>query len=107
MKRRRDACQEASGILCRRLRAAKWRLYMKYFLILLVLALIASSCGFYKYVWFISIGYGAAVALIGAGLLVLFSGNLTAGSACCSSRTAAGFPDILHTAISKPRTIAG
>ena len=53
---------------------------MKYFLILLVLALIASSCGFYKYVWFISIGYGAAVALIGAGLL---------------------------TAISKPRTIAG
>ena len=53
---------------------------MKYFLILLVLALIASSCGFYKYVWFISIGYGAAVALIGAGLLVLFSGNLTAGT---------------------------
>ena len=53
---------------------------MKYFLILLVLALIASSCGFYKYVWFISIGYGAAVALIGAGFLVLFSGNLTAGT---------------------------
>ena len=45
---------------------------MKIFLILLVLALIASSCGFRKYVWFISIGYGAAVALIGAGQLALF-----------------------------------
>lgn len=84
---------------------------MKYFLILLVLALIASSCGFYKYVWFISIGYGAAVALIGAGLLVLFSGNLTAGTVLqCVLFIAyefAGFPDILRTAISKPRTIAG
>ena len=53
---------------------------MKEFLVLLLLALIASSCGFRKYVWFISLGYGAAVALIGAGLLVLFSGNLTAGT---------------------------
>lgn len=53
---------------------------MKVFLILLLLALIASSCGFRKYVWFISLGYGTAVALIGAGLLVLFSGSLTAGT---------------------------
>ena len=53
---------------------------LKEFLILLLLALIASSCGFRKYVWFISLGYGAAVALIGAGLLVMFSGSFTAGT---------------------------
>ncbi len=53
---------------------------MKYFLILLALSLLASSCGFYQYVWFISIGYGAAIALIGAGLLILFSQSLTVGT---------------------------
>ena len=50
---------------------------MQSFLILLALALIASSCGFRKYVWFISIGYGAAIALIGVGLLAIFGGSLT------------------------------
>jgi steroid 5-alpha reductase family enzyme len=54
---------------------------MQSFLILLVLALIASSCGFRKYVWFISLGYGAAIALIGIGLLVIFGGSLTVGTA--------------------------
>ncbi|MDY2837937.1 MAG: DUF1295 domain-containing protein [Bilifractor sp.] len=54
---------------------------MKELLILLFLALLASSCGFRKYVWFISLGYGAAIALIGVGLLFLFSGSLTIGSA--------------------------
>lgn len=53
---------------------------MKYLLILLILSLIASACGFRKYVYFISIGYGAAVALIGAGLLVLFHRDLTIGT---------------------------
>ena len=53
---------------------------MKTFLIIFVLAMIASSCGFRKYVWFISLGYGAAVALIGAGLLFLFSRVLTVGT---------------------------
>lgn len=53
---------------------------MKVFFILLILALLASSCGFRKYVWFISLGYGAAVALIGAGLLFLYSDSLTAGT---------------------------
>ena len=52
---------------------------MKTFLIIFVLAMIASSCGFRKYVWFISLGYGAAVALIGAGLLFLFPRVLTVG----------------------------
>ena len=54
---------------------------MQSFLILLVLALVASSCGFHKYVWFISIGYGAAIALIGVGLLAIFGGSLTVGPA--------------------------
>lgn len=54
---------------------------MNNFLVLLVLALVASSCGFHKYVWFISVGYGAAVALIGVGLLVMFGGSLTLGAA--------------------------
>ena len=53
---------------------------MKAFLILLILALLASACGFRKYVWFISLGYGAAVALIGAGLLVLFRNSLSVGT---------------------------
>ena len=43
-------------------------------------ALFASAIGFYKYVWFISIGYGAAVAFIGAGLLVIFRNQLTIGT---------------------------
>lgn len=54
---------------------------MSSFLVLLALALVASSCGFHRYVWFISIGYGAAVALIGVGLLVMFGGSLTVGTA--------------------------
>jgi steroid 5-alpha reductase family enzyme len=54
---------------------------MRSFLILLALALVASSCGFRKYVWFISIGYGAAIGLIGVGLLALFRDSLTVGTA--------------------------
>ena len=50
---------------------------MKIFLIIFALALIASSCGFRKYVWFISLGYGAAIALIGVGLLFIFPSELT------------------------------
>lgn len=54
---------------------------MNNFLILLALALIASSCGFRKYVWFISIGYGTAISLIGVDLLVIFGSSLTVGTA--------------------------
>ena len=49
-------------------------------LILLLAALAVSSIGFKKYVWFISIGYGLAVAAIGALLLILFRGQLTGGT---------------------------
>ena len=53
---------------------------MKTFLIILLLALIASFCGFHRYVWFISLGYGAAIVLIGAGLFFLFPHALTIGT---------------------------
>ena len=43
-------------------------------------ALLFSACGFKKYVWFISIGYGFSVAAIGAALLLLFRGGLTGGT---------------------------
>lgn len=67
-------------VLCRQIRSQKG-ITMQYFIILLIAALVASACGFKKYVWFISIGYGAAVALIGVGLLILFRGSLSAGTA--------------------------
>ena len=49
-----------------------------------ILALVFSSIGFKKYVWFISIGYGFSVAAIGAGLLILGGVGLTAGTICAS-----------------------
>ena len=44
-------------------------------------SLLFSICGFKKYVWFISIGYGYSIAAIGAALLLLFRGSLTAATA--------------------------
>lgn len=52
---------------------------MAVFWILLIVALAASACGFKKYVWFISIGYGAAVAAVGAALLIIYRGALSTG----------------------------
>lgn len=51
-------------------------LFMK-FLILFLVALIISSIGFKKFVWFISLGYGFSIAGIGAALFILFRENLT------------------------------
>ena len=42
------------------------------FLILCVVALVISSIGFYRFVWFISLGYGFSMAGIGIALLVMF-----------------------------------
>lgn len=47
------------------------------FLILFLVALIISSIGFKKFVWFISLGYGFSIAGIGVALFVLFRENLT------------------------------
>ena len=52
---------------------------MKLFWIMFVVALVFSSVGFKKYVWFISIGYGFSVAAIGAALLIAGRGGLDGG----------------------------
>ena len=52
------------------------------FLIMFVVALVFSSVGFKKYVWFISIGYGFAVAAIGVALLIAARDHLSAGTIC-------------------------
>ena len=48
-------------------------------------ALLISSIGFKKYVWFISLGYGFSIAGIGILLLALYGGTLTAGTAICGT----------------------
>ena len=45
-------------------------------------ALVFSAIGFKKYVWFISIGYGLAVAAIGVALLIVCREQLSAGTTC-------------------------
>lgn len=50
------------------------------FIILLIVALAACSMGFKKYVWFISIGYGGAIAALGVALLIMFHKGLTGGT---------------------------
>lgn len=52
------------------------------FVIMLLVALVFSSIGFKKYVWFISLGYGFSVAAIGVTQLILFRQNLSAGTVC-------------------------
>nr|WP_288555522.1 DUF1295 domain-containing protein [uncultured Mediterraneibacter sp.] len=49
---------------------------MRFFILFLV-AMVISAIGFKKFVWFISLGYGFAIAGIGVALLVLFHGSLT------------------------------
>ena len=51
------------------------------FFILFAVALVCSSMGFKKYIWFISIGYGFAVAGIAVASLFLFGKCLDAGTA--------------------------
>lgn len=50
------------------------------FLIVLILALVVSSVGFYKYVYFISLGYGFSIAAMGVAMPIVFHDNLTAGT---------------------------
>jgi len=47
------------------------------FWIMFAVAMIISAIGFKKYVWFISIGYGFAIAGIGVALLIIFRGSLS------------------------------
>ncbi len=48
------------------------------FAILFALALVVSAIGFKKFVWFISLGYGFSMAVIGVALLLMFAGSQTA-----------------------------
>ncbi len=47
------------------------------FLVLFVIAMVISSIGFKKFVWFISLGYGFSIAGIGVALPLLFLEELT------------------------------
>ena len=47
------------------------------FLILFIIAIIISSIGFKKFVWFISLGYGFSVAGLGVAMLIMFAKDLT------------------------------
>ena len=49
---------------------------MSYWIVLLV-SLLACSIGFVMYIWFFSVGYGLAIAAIGAALAVGFHSRLT------------------------------
>ena len=53
---------------------------MTLFWVMVVVALVFSSLGFKKYIWFISIGYGLSVAAIGAFLLIAGRGGMAAGT---------------------------
>ncbi len=46
------------------------------FWMLIVIALVVSSIGFKKYVWFISLGYGFSVAALGCAMLFSFRASL-------------------------------
>lgn len=50
------------------------------FWILLVVAAVCCSIGFKEFVWFLSIGYGFAVAGLGAALFILFIPSFTMGN---------------------------
>lgn len=52
---------------------------MMVFIVLLIAALVVSSIGFKKYVWFISIGYGFSICAIGIALLVMYGSSMDAG----------------------------
>ena len=50
------------------------------FLLLIMVALMVSSVGFYKYVYFISIGYGFSIAAMGMTMFILFFNHLSMGT---------------------------
>lgn len=53
------------------------------FWLLFGLAMLISAIGFYKYVYFISLGYGFSIAGLGLLLLFLFRDGLTVGTILC------------------------
>lgn len=47
------------------------------FLILFIIAMLISSIGFKKFVWFISLGYGFSIAGLGLAMIIMFFNKLT------------------------------
>ena len=54
------------------------------FLIMIIIALVVSCIGFYKYVYFISLGYGFSIAAFGIAMPILFMDNLSIGTIIAS-----------------------
>ncbi len=52
-----------------------------YLLILFIVALVVCLCGFYNYVYFLSVGYGFSVAAIGVALAIMCINGTFTGSA--------------------------
>ena len=52
-----------------------------YFWLLFAAAMLISAIGFKKFIWFISVGYGFAIAGEGLVMLALFGKSLDAGTA--------------------------
>lgn len=50
------------------------------FLILIIIALVVSAVGFYKYVYFISLGYGFSIAAMGIAMPIIFVKELSIGT---------------------------
>ena len=50
------------------------------FLILVLIALVVSSVGFYKYVYFISLGYGFSIAAMGIAMFVMYADVIGMGT---------------------------
>lgn len=50
------------------------------FVALIVIALVVSAIGFYKYVYFISLGYGFSVAVMGLAMFIMYFGVLDWGT---------------------------
>lgn len=50
------------------------------FLIMMGIALVVSSVGFYKYVYFISLGYGFSIAAMGIAMLIIFMEEISLGT---------------------------
>lgn len=48
-------------------------------------AMVISAIGFYKYVWFISLGYGFSIFGLGVLMLILFGSSLTPGTILCAA----------------------
>lgn len=51
-----------------------------YFGVLMLIALVVSSVGFYKYVYFISLGYGFSIAAMGVALFIIYADVIGAGT---------------------------